>query len=118
MWRPRMTQTYPQSRSRTQPVAKYTGHVTYIYAYDIAYEMQRGSLPTLLGQPGPIRIERQVKLFSVGAISIAVRVPFEVSNITELVPFHDLRFNNGTSVHDEVVAMAEEVRKELQPHLI
>jgi len=148
-----MTRTFSQPRERTQPVTKYTGHVTYIYAYDIAYEMSRKPLQTLLGQTvaqfqmdsnkraprqlffyrpqmvrlpplerigpqGPVRIERQVKLFSVGAISIAVRVPFEVSSITELVPFHDLKFNNGTTVHDEVVKIAEDVRKELMPNLV
>src|SRR5271154_477366 len=45
-----MTRTFSQPRERTLPVTKYTGHVTYIYAYDIAYEMSRKPLQTLLGQ--------------------------------------------------------------------
>ena len=148
-----MTRTYIQPREQLTPVTKYTGHVTYIFAYDIAYEMARTPLQTLLGQPvaqfqmdsnkraprqlffyrpqmvrlsplerigpqGPVRIERQIKLFSVGAISISVRVPFEVSSITELVRFHDLRFNDGTTIHDDVLTIAEDVRRELAPRLV
>jgi hypothetical protein len=33
------------------------------------------------------------------------------------VDYHDLRFNNGT-LHDEVLQLAEDVRRELQGHLI
>ena len=148
-----MTQMLINPRPSTLPVTRYTGHVTYIYAYDIAYEMTRAPVTTLLGQPiahfqidsnkraprhlsfyrpqmvrlpplerigpqGPVRIERQAKLFPVGAISIIVRVPFEVANITELVAYHDLKFNNGTTVHDEVISMAEDIRNELNPLLI
>jgi len=136
-----------------QRVTRYSGHVTYIYAFDVAYEMSRTPPRTLMGQPvaqfqmdsnkraprqlffyrpqmvrlpplerlgpkGPVRIERQVKIFPVGAISLTIRVPFEVSDISELVPFHDLRFNNGTTVHDEVIRTAEEMRRELGPYLI
>ena len=147
-----MTRIIPQPRETATPVTKYTGHVTYIFAYDIAYEMARTPLQTLLGQPvaqfqmdsnkraprqlffyrpqmvrlsplerigpqGPVRIERQVKLFSVGAISISVRVPFEVASISDLVRFHDLRFNDGTTIHDDVLTIAEDVRRELAPRL-
>ena len=130
----------------------YTGHVTYIYAFDIAYDMARTPLQTLLGQPvaqfqmdsnkraprqlffyrpqvvhlphverfgpnGPVRIECQVKIFSIGAISISVRVPFEVASIAELLAYHDLRYSDGNSVHDEVLRIAEEIRHELAPRL-
>jgi len=133
-------------------VTRYTGHVTYIYAFDIAYEMARVPVPTLLGQPvtqfqmdsnkraprqlffyrpqmvrlpplerigpnGPIHIDRQVKIFPIGAISITVRVPFEVANIADLVGYHDLRLTSGSTIHEEVIATAEEIRKELAPYL-
>src|SRR3954463_12044721 len=132
------------SRAITHPDAvkpptmrRYSGHITYIYAFDVAYEMARVPLPTLLDQPvaqfqmdsnkraprqlffyrphmvrlpplarigppgplprpprlarlgpqGPVGVERQIKLFSVGAISISVRVPFEAPSITALVRF-------------------------------
>jgi hypothetical protein len=146
------TLTHPP-RHAVPPVTGYSGHVTYLYAFDIAYEMARKPLQTLLGQPvaqfqvdsnkraprqfffyrpqvvrlpplerigpnGPVRLERQVKIFPVGGISIQVRVPFEVSDIGSLVRYHDLRFTNGATVHEEVMATAEEIRRELQPQLI
>jgi hypothetical protein len=148
-----MTRALAQSLLVTPAVRRYAGHVTYIFAFDIAYELDREPITTLLGQPvslfqldatkrtprqiffhrpqavrlpaverdvpqGKLSIERQVKLFSVGGISIAIRVPFTVSSITELVDYHDLAFNGGSSVHDEAIALAEEVRRELAPHLI
>jgi hypothetical protein len=131
---------------------RYTGHVTYLYAFDIAYEMARAPIPTLLGQPvaqfqmdsnkraprqlffyrpqmvrlpplervgpnGPVRIERQVKIFPIGGISISVRVPFDLPSIADLVNYHDLRLSSGKTIHDEVLVTAEEVRRELAPYL-
>src|ERR1017187_2825565 len=94
--------------------APYVGEVVYVYAFDVAYELLRRPINTLLGQNvaqfavdaskrsprqlffyraqmvrlpalerigpcGPIRLERSVKIFPVGAISITVRVRFEVN---------------------------------------
>ena len=55
-------------------------------------------LPPLerIGPHGPVRIERTVKLLPVGAISIAVSVPFIVPHIESLVAYHDLQFSNGS----------------------
>ena len=149
-----MTRAIAQTRNFEEtPKQRYSGHVTYIYAFDIAYEMARVPLTTLMGQPvaqfqmdsnkraprqlffyrpqtvrlpplerigrnGPVRIDRQVKIFPVGAISITVRVPFEVSSINELVNYHDMQFNNGATIHEEVFATAEEIRQELMPTLM
>jgi hypothetical protein len=134
-------------------VAAYTGEVVYMYAFDIAYELLRQPLKTLLGQPvaqfavdaskrsprqvffhraqmvrlpplerfgpfGPTRIERSVKVLPVGAISITVRIPFQVERITDLVSFHDLRFSNGIYLYDDVRQLAEEVRRELAPYCV
>jgi hypothetical protein len=30
---------------------RYTGEVVYLFAYDLAYELSRDPIPTLLGQP-------------------------------------------------------------------
>jgi hypothetical protein len=70
-----------------------------------------------LGPRGPVRIERAVKLLPVGAVSITVRVPFQCRSLDELIAFHDLRFANGTYLYDEVRELAEEVRRELAPHM-
>ena len=67
---------------------------------------------------GPVRVERIVKLLPIGAISITVRVPFEVGRVEDLVAFHDLRFGDGTHLNDEVRKLAEEVRKELSPYYV
>ena len=37
--------------------------------------------------------------------------------LQELVAFHDLRFANGSYLYDEVRELAEEVRRELAPHI-
>jgi hypothetical protein len=70
-----------------------------------------------IGPHGPIRMERVLKILPVGAVSITVRVPFEVKQIEDLVEFHDLQFSNG-SLHEEVRRCAEEVRRELAPYFI
>ena len=83
------------------------------------YRPQMVRLPPLerIGPGGPMRIERVVKLLPVGAISITVRVPFNVERVEDLVGYHDLQFSNG-ALHDEVRRLAEEVRRELAPHYI
>src|SRR5438552_3404073 len=84
------------------------------------YRPQMVRLPPLerIGPRGPLRLERTVKLLPVGAISITVRVPFAARSLDELVAYHDLRFNDGSYLYDEVRALAEEVRIALRPHLI
>lgn len=83
------------------------------------YRPQMVRLPPLerLGPRGPVRVERTVKLLPVGAISITVRVPFQVTDLKDLVVYHDLRFSNG-ALYDEVRQLAEEVRRELKPYCI
>jgi hypothetical protein len=83
------------------------------------YRPQMVRLPPLerLGPLGPVRIQRQIKLLPVGAISITVRIPFEVEQVEELVAFHDLQFSNG-SLNEEVRRLAEEVRQELSSYFI
>jgi hypothetical protein len=83
------------------------------------YRPQMVRLPPLerIGPHGPVRVERIIKLLPVGAISITVRVPFEVRQVEDLVVYHDLQFSNG-SLHEEVRRLAEEVRRELESYFI
>ncbi|HYG24255.1 MAG TPA: hypothetical protein VEH04_15865 [Verrucomicrobiae bacterium] len=83
------------------------------------YRPQMVRLPPLerIGPGGPVRAECVVKLLPVGAISITMRVPFEVDRIDDLIRFHDLQFSNG-SLHEEVRRLAEEVRRELSPYFV
>src|SRR5688572_4227494 len=69
------------------------------------------------GPDGPVRLERTVKMLPVGALSITVRVPFEVNRVEELVGYHDLQFE-GTSLNQEVRQLAEDIRNELRPYYI
>src|SRR5438477_227180 len=82
------------------------------------YRPQMVRLPPLerIGPHGAVRIERVIKLLPVGAISITVRVPFEVAQLEDLVVYHDLQFSNG-SLQEEVRRLAEDVRSELSAYL-
>src|SRR6476660_1573615 len=83
------------------------------------YRPQMVRLPPLerIGPHGPIRVDRVIKLLPVGAISITIRVPFEVQHVEDLVVYHDLQFSNG-SLNEEVRRLAEEVRRELKDYFI
>ena len=76
-------------------------------------------LPPLerIGPHGRVRVERVIKLLPVGAISISVRVPFQVGQVEDLVGYHDLQFSNG-SLGEEVRRLAEEVRSELASYYV
>ena len=143
----------PSSSPAQTRVNRLSGEVVYLYAFDIAYELNRLPVRELLGQPvgqlvvdtskraprqmsfyrpemirlpplerlgpgGRVGIERTVKFLPVGAISITVRVPFQVGRVEDLVPYHDLRFTDGTYLYDEVRQLAEDVRRELAPYAI
>jgi hypothetical protein len=80
-------------------------------------QMVRLSAVERSGPHGTVSIQRGIKLLPVGAISITVRVPFAVSEIDDLVAYHDLQFQSG-SLHQEVREMAERVRAELAPYYV
>jgi hypothetical protein len=111
-----------------EPVLKLLGQPVAQFAVDASkrsprhlffYRPQMVRLPPLerVGPHGPVRVERVVKLLPVGAISLTMRVPFEVDRIEDLVVYHDLEFSNGV-LHEEVRRLAEDVRRELAPHYI
>lgn len=83
------------------------------------YRPQTVRLPPTerFGPHGPIRLERTVKLLPVGALSIAVRAPFEVESLRELVQYHDVSFSNG-SLASEVRELANEISRELRPYIV
>ena len=83
------------------------------------YKPQMVQLPSLQrnGPHGPVELRRSVKLLPVGAVSITVRVPFEVNSIEELVVYHDLQLDTG-SLNEEVRHLTETVRRELEPFAV
>ncbi len=83
------------------------------------YKPQMVRLPPIerVGPHGPVRIRQTIKLLPIGAISITVRVPFEVNSLQELVAYHDLQFETS-SLHQEVMRLAGDVVTELKSHYI
>jgi len=111
-----------------EPIRELLGHPVAQFSVDISrrgprnllfHQPQMVRLPAQerLGLFGSIRLETTVKILPIGAISISVRVPFEVERLEQLVDYHDLQFNNG-SLNDEARALAEQVRKDLAKHII
>jgi hypothetical protein len=114
---------------KREPIGQLLGHPVAQFVVDASkrnprqlffYRPQMVRLPPVerAGPHGSLHIERTVKLLPVGAISITVRVPFEVARISELVDFHDLTFGDDTLLLDEVTQLAESVVAELGSHLI
>jgi hypothetical protein len=103
-----------------QPVAQFVPDASKRSPRQSFFRPQMVRLPPVerFGPRGPIRVERQIKLLPVGAISITVRVPFDVDKIDDLVCYHDLRFSDGSWLYDEVRDLAEQVRQALAPTLI
>jgi hypothetical protein len=111
-----------------QPVRELLGQPVAQFMVDISkrsprqlffYRPQMVRLQPLerLGPHGPVRVQRTIKLLPIGALSITVRVPFDVAKIEDLVVFHDLQFSNG-SLHEETKQLAEQARNELAPYYI
>lgn len=83
------------------------------------YQPQMAELPAEQRQINGkvVQIQRSIKVFNVGAISILIRVPFQVEKIEDLVGYHELKFAQG-SIEDEVGKLAEQAKQELQPYCI
>lgn len=66
---------------------------------------------------GPVSASQTIKFFPVGAVSIVIRVPFEVRSLMELVPWHEGTFGN-IQLHAEAQRLAEQIATEIQSALI
>ncbi|MGD1041530.1 MAG: hypothetical protein ABR913_00535 [Sedimentisphaerales bacterium] len=64
-----------------------------------------------------LEIRKSVKIFGVGAMTVQVRVPFEVERLEDLVGYHDLKFAER-GLEEEVAEFAERVRKDLVPYCV
>ena len=83
------------------------------------YRPQMAILPTELRHINSeaVQIQRSIKVFNVGAISIQIRVPFKVEKIVDLVSYHELKFAQN-SIEDEVKQLAERAKQELEPYCV
>jgi hypothetical protein len=64
-----------------------------------------------------VEIRKSVKIFGVGAMTVQVRVPFEVERIEDLVRFHDLQFAEG-DLEEEVTRFADSILKDIEPYCV
>lgn len=64
-----------------------------------------------------LEIRKSVKIFGVGAMTVQVRVPFEVERLEDLVGYHDLKFAQR-GLEEEVAEFAESVRNDLAPYCV
>ena len=64
-----------------------------------------------------VQIQRSIKVFNIGAISVQIRVPFQVSKIEDLVGFHELKFAQS-NIEDEAKQLAEQAKQELEPYCV
>jgi len=76
-------------------------------------------LPPILKQTqcGPAQVLRTVKVFNIGALSIQMRLPFEVDGLADLVSFHSSVLGDE-SLKKEIRALADEARQQLGPFCI
>jgi len=103
-----------------QPVAQFSVDVSHRGPRNLLFhqpQMVRLPAQERRGPAGPVWVDITVKILPIGAISISVRVPFEVDLLEQLIPYHDLRFNNGM-LHHEVRHLAEPIRQELGPLIL
>jgi small nuclear ribonucleoprotein (snRNP)-like protein len=129
------------------------GQVIYLYAYDVAYEINLQKVRELLKEPSnflqtrsdktiprdfpfykplsfgkspivfqfrgrAIKLYPEVKLFSFGAISISYWLEFEVPNLSQLLEYHSLVFEDGKTMDEIANNLCEQVRSDIEPHLI
>jgi hypothetical protein len=114
---------------RHYPHAELLGHPVIQFAVDSSkrtpkqlffHRPQMVRFPPMekLTPEGLVQLRWVVKLLPVGALSVSVHLPFEVDSIEDLIGYHDLRFSDGRSIHDEARAVAEQVRQAIKPYLI
>lgn len=145
--------TAPPARPGSTPSGEsLSGMVVHFYAFDIAYEMRRGSVDRLLGQPveafavgsdrrrsrqaftqhpqtvllpevrrqgpfGSVGIGGTVTFLPVGAVSVALRIPFAGVPLERLGELHDPRFPEGT-LGGHARALVARVGEELRDLLV
>ncbi len=69
------------------------------------------------GPEGPVALSTSVKLFSVGVISVKVRIPVSCRRIADLVAFRDLRLRDNTTLDDRIREIAARMFEDMKPHL-
>jgi hypothetical protein len=69
------------------------------------------------GPTGPLTLSTTIKLFSVGAISVNVRVPVSWQRLTDLVAYRDLRFQDQTTLDMRIRKVVERLFETVKAQL-
>ena len=70
------------------------------------------------GPLGPMTLSTSIKLFSVGAVSVNVRVPVSCEQITDLVALRDLTVKDNTTLEDRIGEIVRRLLETIKPQLI
>lgn len=111
------------------PLASLLGSALEPYQVDARKRMPRGQvfyrplvarLPDLPQQVRgqSVMLQAAVKVLSIGALSVTVRAPLHAQSPLELSAWHELTFDDGTTLEQWVLATVEKARVELAPHAI
>jgi hypothetical protein len=65
-----------------------------------------------------LQIRPSIRVYDFGVVSIAMRIAFDVSNFTELTPFHNLKLMNGQTLDQLARALCIETCKSLKEAMI
>ncbi|MDD4892311.1 MAG: hypothetical protein PHU85_20505 [Phycisphaerae bacterium] len=109
----------PIGRLLGQKVSQYQATVLRGPRQQFFYSPQMVTLPpeSRVGPDGPVSVRRVVKIFAVGAISIAYHVPFAVNSLDDLRRYHDLEMD-GQFLQDDARELANTIVRELGRSLI
>jgi len=113
---------------KRQPIAKLLGQSLENYSIGPSkrspkqlffYQPQMVKLPTEQRHVDDkiVQVKRTIKIFNIGAISIQIRVPFQVEKIVDLVDYHELKFARS-NIEDEVKLLAKQSKQELEPYCV
>lgn len=72
---------------------------------------------TAEGPAGACRLHASVKVFSVGAISVTLRLPVECGDIRDLFVYRDLKFKDGSTLESRAQDMARQVFGKIRTEL-
>lgn len=58
---------------------------------------------------GLMQLSASVKIFAIGAMSLKIRVPVDIEEISDLLPYRNLKFNDGSDMEQRAMKMALKV---------
>lgn len=71
----------------------------------------------IVGPEGPVTLSTHIKLFSVGVISVKVRIPVSCQRLTDLVAFRDLRLKDNATLDEWIRDIVQRLFENVKPYL-